>query len=154
MNKRECILLVDDNADDRDLAQRALRECKFAGEIATARNGEEGIDFLFRRGKFSGWNKADPKLILLDIKMPGINGIEALEKIKTDPRIRALPVVMLTSSAQESDLKECYRLGANGYVVKPVDFAQYAEAIGIIVQFWCHLNEMPQNSADPATASR
>jgi CheY-like chemotaxis protein len=143
MNKLGCILLADDNENDLELTQRALGQYRLANEIVVVRDGAEALDFLYHRGRFSDYQGADPLVVLLDIKMPKVSGIEVLEKMKGDPRLRSVPVVMLTSSRQGPDVDECYLLGANAYVVKPVDFAQFVEAVKTIGKFWGVLNEQP-----------
>lgn len=137
------VLLVDDNAGDRELVQLSLQDSHCAGEIVVARDGAEALDFLYRRGDFSERTGPPPAIILLDIKMPRVNGIEVLGKIRSDPQLRLIPVVMLTSSPQGRDVEVCYRMGANGYVVKPFDFAQFTATTRTIAQFWCSLNEIP-----------
>jgi CheY-like chemotaxis protein len=146
-NKLGYILLADDNENDLELTQRALAEYKLANEIVVVQDGAEALDFLYRRGNFSSRPEIDPLVVLLDIKMPKVDGIEVLRAIKSDPRFQSIPVVMLTSSRQGPDVDRCYQLGANAYVVKPVDFAQFADAIKTIGKFWAVLNE-------PCVASR
>lgn len=150
MDKLGYILLADDNEDDLELEQRALAQYRIANDIVIVRDGAETLDFLFRRGEFSDRNPADPLVILLDINMPKINGVEVLQQIKNDQHLRHIPVVMLTSSRQGPDVEHCYSLGANAYVVKPVDFAQFAEAVKTIGKFWAVLNELPRAQARAA----
>lgn len=150
MDKLGYILLADDNEDDLELEQRALVQYRVANDIVIVRDGAETLDFLFRRGEFSDRNPADPLVILLDINMPKINGVEVLQQIKNDQHLRHIPVVMLTSSQQGPDVEHCYSLGANAYVVKPVDFAQFAEAVKTIGKFWAVLNELPRAQARAA----
>ncbi len=152
MERLGYILLADDNENDLELEQRALAQYRLANEIVVVRDGAETLDFLYRRGAFKDRNPADPLVVLLDINMPKINGLEVLQTLKSDPILRAIPVVMLTSSRQGVDVEECYRLGANAYVVKPVDFQQFAEAVKTIGKFWAVLNELPRNrlKATPA----
>ena len=140
-NKLGYILLADDNANDLELTKRALAHHKLANEIVVVKDGEEALDFLNRRGNFSSRHEIDPLVVLLDIKMPKVDGIEVLRAMKSDPRFQLIPVVMLTSSRQGPDVDECYRLGANAYVVKPLDFAQFADAVKTIGKFWAVLNE-------------
>ena len=150
-NKLGYILLADDNANDLELTQRALAQYKVANEIVVVRDGAEALDFLYRRGAFTNRHEIDPLVVLLDIKMPKVDGIEVLRAMKADPRFQFIPVVMLTSSRQGPDVDECYQLGANAYVVKPVDFAQFAEAVKTIGKFWAVLNEpRTQNGATAA----
>lgn len=144
MDKLGYILLADDNENDLELEQRALAQYRIANEIVIVRDGAEALDFLYRRGEFSQRNPADPLVVLLDIKMPKLSGLEVLQQMKADPQFRMVPVVMLTSSREGPDVEECYRLGANAYVVKPVDFAQFAEAVKTIGKFWAVLNELPR----------
>ena len=147
MDKLGYILLADDNEDDLELEQRALAQYRVANEIIVVRDGAEALDFLFRRGEFSDRNPSDPLVVLLDINMPKVNGVEVLQQIKSNERLRDIPVVMLTSSRQGPDVEHCYALGANAYVVKPVDFAQFAEAVKTIGKFWAVLNELPRTHA-------
>jgi CheY-like chemotaxis protein len=143
LDKLGYILLADDNENDVELTRRALSQYKLANEIVVARDGAEALDILYHRGDVGAHHDADPIAVLLDIKMPKVNGIEVLETMKKDSRLRFIPVVMLTSSRQGPDVEECYRFGANAYVVKPVDFAQFADAVRTIGKFWAVLNEVP-----------
>jgi len=151
VDKLGYILLADDNENDVELTLRALSQYKVANEIVVVRDGAKALDLLYHRGDFSARTNADPIAVLLDIKMPKVSGIEVLEIMKKDPRLRFIPVVMLTSSRQGPDVEECYRVGANAYVVKPVDFAQFADAVKTIGKFWAVLNELPQRK-EQATA--
>ena len=151
MDKLGYILLADDNENDVELTLRALSQYNVANEIVVVRDGAKALDLLYHRGDFSARTNADPIAVLLDIKMPKVSGIEVLEIMKKDPRLRFIPVVMLTSSRQGPDVEECYRVGANAYVVKPVDFAQFADAVKTIGKFWAVLNELPQRK-EQATA--
>jgi len=144
VDKLGYILLADDNENDLELEQRALVQCRLANEIVVVRDGAEVLDFLHCRGPFSGRTPADPLVVLLDINMPKLNGLEVREEMKRDPQLRLIPVVMLTSSSERPDVEECYRLGANAYVVKQVDFAQFADAVKTIGKFWAVLNELPR----------
>lgn len=144
------ILLADDNEDDLELETRALAQYRLANEIIVVRDGAEALDFLYRRGDFSDRNPTDPLVILLDINMPRLNGLEVLEQMKAEPQLRQIPVVMLTSSRQGPDVERCYKLGANAYVVKPVDFGQFADAVKTIGKFWAGLNELPLRRAKSA----
>ncbi|PYV81099.1 MAG: hypothetical protein DMG93_16670 [Acidobacteria bacterium] len=146
------ILLADDNEDDLELETRALAQYRLANEIVLVRDGAEALDFLYRRGELSDRNPADPLVVLMDINMPKINGLEVLAQMKSDPQLREIPVVMLTSSRQGPDVEQCYKLGANAYVVKPVDFAQFADAVKTIGKFWAVLNERPLTRAKSASA--
>ena len=152
MDKLGYILLADDSENDLELMQRALAQYKLANDVVVVRDGAEALDFLYRRGGFSAREEADPIVVLLDIKMPRLGGIEVLKQMKEDQRMRLIPVVMLTSSRQGPDVEECYRLGANAYVVKPVDFAQFADAIKTIGKFWAVLNELPRARSQTVAA--
>jgi len=144
------ILLVDDNENDLELTRMALTQYKVANEIICLRDGAEALDFLNRRGAFQSRPEALPIVVLLDIKMPKVDGVEVLRAMKSDAKLQRIPVVMLTSSRQGPDVEECYRIGANAYVVKPVDFQQFAEAVKTIGRFWAVLNE-PANGARVTT---
>jgi CheY-like chemotaxis protein len=135
------ILLVEDSAQDVELTLAALEEHKLANEVVVARDGAEALDFLFRRGAHAGRSPDNPVVILLDLKMPKVDGLEVLRQVKADASLRTIPVVMLTSSREENDLVESYRLGVNAYVVKPVDFAQFLEAIRRTGIFWAVVNQ-------------
>jgi CheY-like chemotaxis protein len=143
MNPLKRILLVEDNPLDVDLTLSALGESLLANEVTVVRDGVEGLDYLFRRGKFAGRDPGLPAVVLLDIKMPKLSGIDVLRKMKADPVLKSLPVVMLTSSKEEPDLKACYALGVNAYVVKPVDFQQFVDAVKQVGAFWAVLNHPP-----------
>ena len=143
MNKR-IILLVEDNPDDELLAIRALKKNNIMNEVVIARDGSEALDYLFGTGAHEGRDMSEmPQVILLDLKLPRIDGIEVLRRLRKDDRTKLLPVVILTSSKEERDLSECYRLGANSYIRKPVDFAQFTEAIKQLGLYWLVLNESP-----------
>ena len=138
------ILLVEDNPDDEALTLRAFRKNKIGNEIIVVHDGEEALDFLFRRGAFSTRDPDKvPQIILLDLKLPKIDGLEVLRQIRADPRTRLLPVVILTSSKEEQDLIEGYGQGANSYVRKPVDFNQFLDAVKQLGLYWLVLNEPP-----------
>jgi CheY-like chemotaxis protein len=140
------ILIVDDSPKDVELAIAALAEKNLANEVDVAEDGEEALDYLYKRGKFANHNGV-PAVILLDIKMPKMDGIEVLKHIRSDPKLKFIPVIMVTSSREERDLIECYRLGANSYIVKPVDIAQFIDAIKIVGQYWAVVNQpMPLKS--------
>lgn len=139
------ILLVEDNPDDRELTIRALRSSRVINHIRSVSDGAEALDYLYARGKYVGREVAhQPRLVLLDLKMPKVSGIEVLRQIRADDRLRRIPVVMLTSSREERDLEECYALAANSYVVKPVDFEQFSAAIRSLGLYWMLLNEVPK----------
>jgi CheY-like chemotaxis protein len=137
------ILLVEDNPRDLELTLAALAKCQLANEIVVARDGAEALDFLYRRGEHAQRTPGDPAVVLLDLKLPKVDGLQVLEKIKTDSEQRQIPVVMLTSSREERDLLRSYELGVNAFVVKPVDFNAFFEAIQDLGMFWAILNEPP-----------
>ena len=141
------ILLVEDSSKDVDLTLAALEEHNLANEVIVARDGTEALDYLNLRGKFSGREPGLPAVMLLDIKMPKMNGLEVLRQLKSDPALKSLPVVMLTSSREEPDLAASYQLGANAYVVKPVDFREFLDAIRELGIFWAVLNEPPPDAS-------
>jgi CheY-like chemotaxis protein len=135
------ILLVDDSADDVQLVLSALKRVSLKNDVITLSDGSEAIDYLYRQGDFT--ERRDPIVILLDIKMPKMNGLEVLARIKADEKLRNIPVVMLTSSNQHSDIERCYGLGTNAYVVKPVAFAHLVEVIRYLGVFWTAVNRPP-----------
>jgi CheY-like chemotaxis protein len=137
------ILIVDDSPKDVELAISALREKNLANEVIVAEDGEEALDYLYRRGRYTDYEKGNPVMILLDIKMPKMNGIELLKHIKADPEFQYIPVIMVTSSREEKDLIESYKLGANSYVVKPVDIEKFIDAIKAVGQYWAVINVLP-----------
>jgi len=136
------ILLVEDNPDDEELTLLALEEFRLANDIVVARDGEEALDYLFGRGRYCDRDTSRvPQLVLLDINLPKLNGTEVLKAIREDDRTRFVPVVMLTTSREERDLVSSYRQGANSYIVKPVDFAQFVEAVRQLEMYWLVLNQ-------------
>jgi two-component system, response regulator len=138
------ILLVEDDPEDLELTMHALKEEHVGNRIQVARDGEEALDYLFCRGPHSGRAPdCNPKLILLDLKLPKVDGLEVLEQIKRDPRTKAVPVVVLTSSRQEQDLVQSYHLGANSYIQKPVDFDQFQATIKKLGYYWLLVNQSP-----------
>jgi two-component system, response regulator len=145
MNSEELdILLVEDNQDDVDLALHALRREKLANSIFVVRDGEEALDFLFCRGAFQERSfDHPPKLVLLDLKLPKVNGMEVLKQVKGDPRTRTIPVVIMTSSKEERDLVASYNLGANSYIQKPVDFEKFRETVKTVGLYWLVINQAP-----------
>lgn len=145
MSNLRRILLVEDNRNDVELALAALETHNLANEITVARDGAEALDFLHRRGRFADRADGNPVVVLLDIKMPKLTGLEVLERMKNDPKLKTIPVVMLTSSREEPDLARAYALGVNAYVVKPVDFAQFTDAVRQVGAFWAVLNEPPSD---------
>lgn len=139
----KAILLVEDTPDDEALTLRALRKNNIGNEVVVARDGAEAIDLLFGSGRFAQDGISELQLILLDLKLPRIDGLEVLRRIRADERTRLLPVVILTSSKEEQDLRSGYGLGANSYIRKPVDFAQFTEAVRQLGLYWLILNEPP-----------
>ncbi len=139
-----CILLVEDNPDDVALTLRSLERNKIMNEVIVVRDGVEALDYLFARGAYEGRDPASmPAMVLLDLKLPKLNGLEVLEKIRADSRTELLPVVILTSSSEEEDILGSYRRGANSFVRKPVDFSEFTEAIRKLGLYWLLLNEAP-----------
>jgi len=136
------ILIVDDSPKDVELTIAALAEKNLANEVIVAEDGEEALDYLYKRGKFVN-TVGLPAVILLDIKMPKMNGIEVLRHIRSSPEFQFIPVIMVTSSREEKDLVESYKLGANSYVVKPVDIVQFIDAIKVLGQYWAIVNQPP-----------
>jgi len=136
------ILIVDDSPKDVELTIAALAEKNLANEVVVAEDGEEALDYLYKRGKFSN-ESGDPAVILLDIKMPKMDGIEVLRHIRYDSKFKLTPVIIVTSSNEERDLVESYKLGANSYVVKPVDIVQFIDAIKVLGQYWAVINQPP-----------
>lgn len=138
------ILLVEDSLKDIELVLAALEKNRFANEVVVARDGAEALDFLYRRGQYASRATQLPIVMLLDLKMPKVDGLEVLRQIKGDDELRAIPVVMLTSSREEADLVKSYRLGVNAYVVKPVGFQDFVEAIQQTGMFWAVINQTPR----------
>lgn len=141
------ILLVEDNPKDKELTLNALEASQLANEIIVLKDGAEALDFLYRRGPHAGRTTPDPAVVILDIKMPKVDGLEVLATVKGDAGLRHLPVVMLTSSREEADLLRSYQLGVNAFVVKPVGFREFFEAIQDVGAFWAVLNEPPPRQA-------
>lgn len=151
MNDAVEILLVEDNPNDVELAFHALKKHCFANRIHVVRDGAKALEFLFCTGAYAERHQEDvPKVILLDLKLPLVDGLEVLQRIKGDPRLRMIPVVVLTSSHEERDLVESYQLGVNSYIVKPVDFQKFTEAMHILGTHWLSLNQVPQVQCDPS----
>ena len=146
MNTLKRILLVEDDPKDIELTIEALGEYNLVNEIAIARDGAEALDYIYRRGIFASRPEGNPVVILLDLKMPKVDGIQVLNQLKSDEHLRSVPVVILTSSRETRDLDECYKLGVNAYVVKPVRFAEFIEAVKGIGVFWALINEPPPGS--------
>lgn len=140
------ILLVEDDLNDIELTLGALSEHNLANEIMIVRDGVEALDYLYRRGDFASRPDGYPVVILLDLKMPRLDGLQVLRQLKADEELRFIPIVILTSSRESRDLEECYRLGVNAYVVKPVRFTEFVEAIKGIGVFWALVNEPPPGS--------
>lgn len=137
------ILLVEDNPDDAELTQRALRKSGVANEIEWLTDGAQALEFLFCEGAFADRVPVAPKLVLLDLKLPLVSGLEVLQRVKTDPRTKTIPIVMLTSSKQESDRVQSYGLGTNAFVVKPLHFDEFSEAVRALGLFWLVVNQPP-----------
>jgi CheY-like chemotaxis protein len=152
---RKTILLVEDDRDDEELTLRALRKSNIRNEVIIARDGEQALEILFGGNGFAE-HEVDslPAVVLLDLKLPKVNGIEVLRKIRNDPRTRRLPVVVLTSSRHERDRDEVYDLGANSYICKPVDFEKFSEAVGSLGMYWVLLNEQPPVYEAPKEVAR
>lgn len=139
------ILLVEDNPDDEELTLHALKRVKLVNRIEIVRDGAEALDYIFCTGAYANRSFENrPKLIFLDLKLPKIDGLEVLQRIKGDPRTRMIPVVVLTSSREERDIVESYQLGVNSYIVKPVDFEQFTHSVGQVGLYWVLLNEPPR----------
>jgi len=139
------VLLVEDNQQDAELTIRSLKKHKLANNISVVEDGAEALDFIFCRGKYSERDiKHPPKVIFLDLKLPLVNGLEVLRAIKQDARTKSVPVVVVTSSREDPDVKAAYELGANSYVVKPVDFESFTEAIGKLGLYWLLINQPPK----------
>lgn len=137
------ILLVEDSQHDVELTMVALEECHLSNHVDVANDGSEALDYLYRRGTFEGRASEQPVVVMLDLKMPRLDGMEVLRQMKNDPSLRKIPVVMLTSSREDRDLLLSYELGANAYVVKPVDFQQFIESVRQMGCFWLLVNEPP-----------
>lgn len=147
MNTLKRILLAEDDPRDVELTLTALAEYNLANEIVVVRDGVEALDYMYRRGPFADRPAGNPAVILLDLKMPRLDGLQVLRQLKTDEALRLIPIVTLTSSRENSDLAECYRLGVNAYVVKPVRFSEFVEAVKSLGVFWALINEPPPGSA-------
>ena len=145
------LLLVEDDPNDVELTLIALRKHKLANKIHVVRDGEEALDFLFARGPYANRGpNGQPKVILLDLKLPKVSGLEVLKAVKSDPRTRAVPVVVMTSSREQRDMVECYRLGVNSYIQKPIDFNQFQTIIKDLGYYWLVVNQSPPPEAFPA----
>lgn len=138
------ILLIEDNLNDAELAIRALKKNSLANNLVHLKDGDEGLDFIFARGKFEDRDiNSTPRVILLDLKMPKVSGMEVLKQVKLDDRTKKIPVVILTSSKEDPDIQECYRLGANSYIVKPVEFDAFVKTMSELGLYWMLLNQHP-----------
>ena len=143
-DRNKIILLVEDNPDDVMLTEAALQENKIFNKLVVTRDGVEALDYLFRTGKYADRDAEEiPQIILLDLNLPKLNGLDVLRKVRSDARTRMLPVVILTSSLEERDVIDSYQLGANSYIHKPVDFSQFSEAVRNLGLYWLVLNEHP-----------
>lgn len=148
MPKLKRILVAEDSPEDVELTLSALEENRLANEVVVTRDGAEALDYLYRRGIYKLRAEGNPAVLLLDLKMPKVDGLQVLEQIRKDPELRMLPVVMLTSSREESDLVESYNLGANAFVVKPVDFSEFVTALRELGLFWAVINQPPPGSVE------
>ncbi len=148
------ILLVEDNPNDVELVLEGLSEYNLANEVVVARDGVEALDYLQRKGSYADRDGGNPAVVLLDLKLPKVDGIEVLKTIKHDEKLMFIPVVVLTSSREERDLVESYRLGVNAYVVKPVEFQEFARAVKELGIFWAIINEPPPGSAKSKNPNR
>jgi CheY-like chemotaxis protein len=149
MTELKRILLVEDSRNDVELMLTALSENSIANEVVVLRDGEEALDYLYRRGLFRLRFEGNPVVILLDLKLPKIDGVEVLTVLKSDPVLRLIPVVVLSSSQEEPDLIRCYELGTNAYVVKPIDFGAFVEVIKQVGLFWAVVNQPPPEPLNP-----
>ena len=144
------ILMVEDDPRDVELTLTALEQYNLANEVVVVGDGEEALDYLYRRGKFEARANGNPAVVLLDLKLPKVDGLEILQQIKTDDQLKMIPVVVLTSSREERDMVASYQLGVNAYVVKPVDFHQFVNAVKELGIFWALINEPPPGSINRA----
>jgi|SRR6516162_4991627 len=150
MNGLGRILLVEDDPRDVELTLTALEEYKLANEVVITRDGAEALDYLYCRGEFSSRSSENPAVMLLDLKLPKIDGLEVLQQVRSDERLKMMPVVVLTSSHEEKDMVRSYQLGVNAYVVKPVDFHEFVNAVKELGVFWAVINEPPPGSIKKA----
>jgi CheY-like chemotaxis protein len=146
MNKLGRILMVEDDPKDVELTLTALEEYNLANEVIVTRDGEQALDYLYCRGEYKTRSSGNPAVMLLDLKLPKVDGLEVLKQIKSDGELRMIPVVVLTSSKEEKDMVASYKLGVNAYVVKPVDFHEFVNAIKELGVFWAIINEPPPGS--------
>jgi two-component system response regulator len=143
-NNEVQILLVEDTPADAELTMRALKKNSLINKLVWVKDGAEALEFLFATGQYAGRNCADlPKVVLLDLRLPRVSGIEVLRQIKADERTRGVPVVVLTSSKEDVDIEECYRLGVNSYITKPVSFDEFVRVVGELGLYWLLLNKLP-----------
>ncbi len=145
----KCILMVDDNPRDIELTLSALSQIILADEIVVLHDGIEALDYLYRRNQFSDRPAGNPSVVLLDLKMPKIDGLQVLRQIKSDPPLKMIPVVVMTSSREEQDLIMSYQLGVNAFIVKPILFQEFVEAVKLVGSFWAVVNEPPPGSVRP-----
>ena len=150
MSELARILLVEDDPRDVELTLTALGEYNLANEVVVTRDGEKALDYLYCRGEFSGRSNDNPAVMLLDLKLPKVDGLQVLQQIRSDERLKLIPVVVLTSSREEKDMVRSYKLGVNAYVVKPVDFHEFVNAIKELGVFWAVINEPPPGSIKKA----
>jgi CheY-like chemotaxis protein len=146
MNGLQRILLVEDDPRDVELSLTALEEHNLANEVEVVNDGEQALDYLFRRGRFRDREQGNPAVLLLDLKLPKVDGLEVLQQVRAEPTLKLIPVVVLTSSREERDMVASYRLGVNAYVVKPVDFHAFVNAVKELGVFWAVINEPPPGS--------
>jgi CheY-like chemotaxis protein len=151
MDKLGRILIVEDDPNDVELTMTALEDYHLANEVVITRDGQEALDYLYCRGQFSGRPNENPAVLLLDLKLPRIDGLEVLQQIKSDEHLKLIPVVVLTSSHEEKDMMRSYKLGVNAYVVKPVDFHEFVNAVKELGVFWAVINEPPPGSMKKAS---
>jgi len=144
------IVLAEDNANDVELTLAALREHYLINEVVVVRDGAEALDYLYKRNRYANRVTGNPALLLLDLKMPKVDGIEVLRQVKSTPALKTIPVVVLTSSREEQDLVRTYDLGVNAYVVKPIDFHEFMDAVKMLGGFWAVINETPPNGGAAA----
>lgn len=145
------ILLVEDNPRDAEIALRGLNEYNLANEVMHLHDGVEALDYLYRRGEFADRESGHPALVMLDLKMPRLDGMDVLRQVKGDPALRTIPIVVMTSSREEPDLERAYELGANAYVVKPVKFKEFIDAVKQVGSFWAVINEPPPGMSSVAS---
>ncbi len=143
MNRAEVILLAEDDPNDVELTLAALAELNLADNVQVVHDGVEALDYLYRRGKFATRGDTNPVVVLLDLKMPKVNGLEVLQKIKTDEKLKTVPIVALTSSRESPDVRRCYHYGVNAFVVKPVDYPEFVKAVKQLGAFWADINQPP-----------